>query len=132
MAPRSYLGGGPTKATGPDCDKVDKIQTPLCDTHACILTMTGLLEAQDGAALYKERCASCHDSPEGRTPSIGAIKQMTRRSDLRGADERCNEIADQRIVHTGSDRPFSSTLRLPVDPIAKPAFEKSCTGNAGL
>jgi mono/diheme cytochrome c family protein len=36
-----------------------------------------LLEAQDGAALYKERCASCHDSPAGRIPSISAIKQMT-------------------------------------------------------
>src|SRR5437588_668211 len=46
-----------------------------------ILTMAGLLEAQDGAALYKERCASCHDSPVGRIPSriptIDAIKQMT-------------------------------------------------------
>src|SRR5580693_9986984 len=42
-----------------------------------ILTITGLLEAQDGAALYQERCASCHDSPQGRIPSIGAIKQMT-------------------------------------------------------
>jgi len=42
-----------------------------------LLTMTGLSQAQDGAALYKERCASCHDSPAGRTPSIGAIKQMT-------------------------------------------------------
>src|SRR4029077_13162324 len=42
-----------------------------------ILTITGLLQAQDGAALYKERCASCHDSPQGRVPSIGTIRQMT-------------------------------------------------------
>ena len=41
------------------------------------LTLAGLVCAQDGEALYKERCASCHDSPEGRVPPIGAIKQMT-------------------------------------------------------
>jgi polyvinyl alcohol dehydrogenase (cytochrome) len=47
--------------------------------YACllILMLTGPLRAQDGAALYQGRCASCHDAPSGRTPSIGAIKQMT-------------------------------------------------------
>jgi len=35
------------------------------------------VSAQDGAALYKERCASCHDIPEGRTPGLGALKAMT-------------------------------------------------------
>jgi polyvinyl alcohol dehydrogenase (cytochrome) len=33
--------------------------------------------AQDGATIYKERCASCHDAPEGRVPAIGAIKAMS-------------------------------------------------------
>jgi polyvinyl alcohol dehydrogenase (cytochrome) len=37
----------------------------------------GILSAQDGAAIYKERCASCHDMPEGRTPPLSAIKAMT-------------------------------------------------------
>jgi hypothetical protein len=32
---------------------------------------------QMGAALCRERCASFHDSPAGRMPSIGVIKQMT-------------------------------------------------------
>src|SRR5580704_16902831 len=47
--------------------------------HLCLLiiTMTGLVEAQDGGALYRERCASCHDSPTGRIPSISTIKKMT-------------------------------------------------------
>ena len=45
--------------------------------YLLILTIPGLLEAQDGAALYRERCASCHESPTGRIPSIGAIRQMT-------------------------------------------------------
>jgi polyvinyl alcohol dehydrogenase (cytochrome) len=33
--------------------------------------------AQDGAALYKERCAMCHDNPQERVPSLQAIKAMT-------------------------------------------------------
>src|SRR5215469_5608722 len=36
-----------------------------------------VLSAQDGAAIYKERCASCHDAPEGRVPPLSAIKAMS-------------------------------------------------------
>jgi polyvinyl alcohol dehydrogenase (cytochrome) len=35
------------------------------------------LFAQDGASIYKQRCASCHDAPEGRVPTIATIKQMS-------------------------------------------------------
>src|SRR6185436_7377616 len=44
-----------------------------------LVLSTQVLSAQDGAgaAIYKERCASCHDAPEGRVPSINAIKAMT-------------------------------------------------------
>ena len=36
-----------------------------------------LLSAQDGVAIYKERCASCHDMPAERVPSLAAIKAMS-------------------------------------------------------
>jgi len=42
-----------------------------------LLTMLPVLSAQDGAAIYKERCAKCHDTPAGRVPSLAAIKAMT-------------------------------------------------------
>src|SRR5215510_16117574 len=51
--------------------------------YVCLLALiilvlsTQVLSAQDGAAIYKERCASCHDSPEGRVPALSAIKAMT-------------------------------------------------------
>src|SRR5215467_10414435 len=51
--------------------------------YTCLLALTisvlspRMLSAQDGAAIYKERCASCHDMPEGRTPPLAAIKAMT-------------------------------------------------------
>jgi polyvinyl alcohol dehydrogenase (cytochrome) len=46
---------------------------------AVVLAVLGVpvLSAQDGAAIYKERCASCHDQPEGRVPALSAIKAMT-------------------------------------------------------
>jgi polyvinyl alcohol dehydrogenase (cytochrome) len=36
-----------------------------------------VLFAQDGAAIYREKCASCHDMPEGRTPALSTIKAMS-------------------------------------------------------
>jgi polyvinyl alcohol dehydrogenase (cytochrome) len=101
--------------------------------YACllILTITGLLEAQNGAALYKERCASCHDAPEGRTPSITAIKQMTSAA-IYGA--LTNGVMKPQTSGLSTQEVMSLLVYIAPagDPIPKPAFEKSCTGNAGL
>jgi len=49
--------------------------------YVCLLGLIVLcapvLHAQDGAAIYKERCASCHDMPEGRVPALSTIKAMS-------------------------------------------------------
>lgn len=46
--------------------------------YVCLLVLSlPLLHGQDGAALYKERCASCHDMPAERVPSLAAIKAMS-------------------------------------------------------
>lgn len=51
--------------------------------YVCLLAaFAPLLAAQngpanDGASIYKQHCGSCHDAPQGRVPSLGAIKQMT-------------------------------------------------------
>src|SRR5262245_24112054 len=42
-----------------------------------LLPFAQVVSAQDGAAIYKERCASCHEAPEGRVPSLSAIKAMS-------------------------------------------------------
>lgn len=42
-----------------------------------ILTLNcGLALAQDGAAIYKQRCAACHDAPAGRVPPVSALRAM--------------------------------------------------------
>jgi polyvinyl alcohol dehydrogenase (cytochrome) len=46
--------------------------------YVCLLALlTSTLWAQDGAAIYKERCASCHDTPAPRVPSLSTIKAMS-------------------------------------------------------
>jgi polyvinyl alcohol dehydrogenase (cytochrome) len=46
--------------------------------YVCLLALlTSTLWAQDGAAIYKERCASCHDTPTPHVPSLSTIKGMS-------------------------------------------------------
>ncbi len=46
--------------------------------YLCLLVfMIPILSAQDGAAIYKERCAACHDAPASRVPALTAIKAMS-------------------------------------------------------
>jgi polyvinyl alcohol dehydrogenase (cytochrome) len=46
--------------------------------YVCLFVLTlSAIHAQDGAAIYKERCASCHDAPQARVPALGAIKAMS-------------------------------------------------------
>ncbi len=105
----------------------------LAMRYACllILLMTGLAEAQDGAALYKARCASCHDSPAGRAPSIGAIRQMTGGAIYAALT---NGAMKSQVSGLSTQELLSLLVYIAPagDPPAKPAFEKSCAGNAPL
>src|SRR5215471_14798558 len=47
--------------------------------YVCLFTVLLVgtaAEAQDGAAVYKERCASCHNSAAVRVPSESALRAM--------------------------------------------------------
>ena len=50
--------------------------------YVCLLVvaMQPVLAAQDGAVIYKERCAQCHDAPQARVPALSTIKQMSGQS----------------------------------------------------
>ncbi|HTA44926.1 MAG TPA: PQQ-binding-like beta-propeller repeat protein [Bryobacteraceae bacterium] len=96
-----------------------------------ILITFGFLEAQDGAALYKERCSSCHDSPSGRIPSIAAIKQMTA-----GAVYAALTNGPMKAQANGLSTQQILSLIVYIAPAGraetKPAFDKSCTGDVPL
>lgn len=110
---------------------IDLVKRYVCARYACllILTLTGLLEAQDGAALYKERCASCHDSPQGRIPSIGVIKQMTGEA-VYGA--MVNGAMKSQASGLSTQQLISLLVYIAPAGIANPnpAFQKSCAANA--
>lgn len=42
--------------------------------------------AQHGPALYKQHCAACHDAPQGRTPSVDALRRMSATAILKVLD----------------------------------------------
>jgi len=43
-----------------------------------LLSLTAVVAcAQDGAAIYKAHCASCHDAPTGRVPAASALRTMS-------------------------------------------------------
>ena len=41
------------------------------------LLIASTLYAQDGAQIYKQRCASCHDVPAAHVPSVDSIRKMS-------------------------------------------------------
>jgi polyvinyl alcohol dehydrogenase (cytochrome) len=41
-----------------------------------VLSATAVF-AQDGAAIYRARCAGCHDTPTGRVPPLSALRAMS-------------------------------------------------------
>ncbi len=46
--------------------------------YVCLFAlMASALPAQDGAGIYKQRCASCHDNPGPRVPALSAIKEKS-------------------------------------------------------
>jgi polyvinyl alcohol dehydrogenase (cytochrome) len=109
------------------------VQSRLCYVCLLILTTPGLIDAQgapaaqQGAALYRERCASCHDSPTGRIPSIGAIKQMTAAAIYAAL---ANGVMKAQTSGLSTQQVLSLLVYIAPtgDAGAKPAFEKSCPG----
>jgi polyvinyl alcohol dehydrogenase (cytochrome) len=96
--------------------------------YVCLLAVFApLLAAQDGAAIYKERCASCHDAPQGRVPSIGAIKQMSVEGVYNALSSgvmksQADGLSTTQIIALlGYIAPSSGGAA------AQPAFEKTCT-----
>jgi polyvinyl alcohol dehydrogenase (cytochrome) len=99
-------------------------------TVAVLATCSAM--AQDGAAIYKERCASCHDAPEGRVPSINAIKAMSGEAvylaltngSMKSRAEGLSTV--QIFTLLGYIAPTGGTQTTPV------TFERTCKGDAAF
>ncbi|HLH42435.1 MAG TPA: PQQ-binding-like beta-propeller repeat protein [Bryobacteraceae bacterium] len=96
----------------------------------CLLILTGiaLSHAQDGAALYRQRCSSCHDAPAGRAPSFAAIQRMTGAAIYAALT---NGVMKSQTSGLSTQQVLSLLVYIaPTGDLgAKPAFEKNCPGN---
>src|SRR5215471_21139673 len=87
-----------------------------------------MLHAQDGAQIYKQRCAQCHDAPAQRIPSLASIKKMsgeaiytaltrgamkTQAADLSSAEifALIGYIAPSADVHSAVPQPITRTCK---------------------
>jgi polyvinyl alcohol dehydrogenase (cytochrome) len=90
------------------------------------------LFAQDGAAIYKERCASCHDTPTERVPAIGAIKAMSGEAIYLALTS-----GSMKTRAEGLSTPEIFALLGYIAPTggaqtAPPTFERTCKGDAAF
>jgi polyvinyl alcohol dehydrogenase (cytochrome) len=95
-----------------------------------LVLSTQVLSAQDGAAIYKEKCASCHDAPEGRVPSISAIKAMTGESIYIALTSGVMKAQAQ-----GLSAPQILTLIgyiAPTGSASAPSLERTCKGDSAI
>jgi outer membrane protein assembly factor BamB/cytochrome c553 len=63
------------RSVGTECEGFSRaIVIVLAALAAAAVPVASSGQSPDGAAVYKETCARCHDSPQGRTPGLDALK----------------------------------------------------------
>ena len=104
----------------------------VCLIALMILVLSTPVLAQDGATIYKERCASCHDAPQGRVPTLSAIKAMSGQAIYvaltSGAmQEQAKGLSTPQIFALlGYIAPTGGT------PANEPALTRTCKGDASF
>ncbi len=101
--------------------------------YICLLAlMLPSLSAQDGAAIYKQRCAACHDAPKERVPALSAIKAMSGEAIYRALTtglmktEAAGLSADQIFALISYIAPTGGSHAAP------PVFTPTCKGDAAF
>jgi len=82
--------------------------------------------AQNGGDLYKQHCAVCHDSPQGRTPAVESLRAMSGTAILRALDtgmmrEQAKDLTAQERMAVASYLTggfFKSSTAPPIPPSA--------------
>ena len=102
--------------------------------YVCLfaLILPALSSAQDGAAIYKERCASCHDTPAERVPSISAIKAMSGEAIYAALTHWLDENPRGRVWPSRRSSRSSATSLRPAARMRRPQLSptKTCKGDA--
>jgi polyvinyl alcohol dehydrogenase (cytochrome) len=99
------------------------------DTIVCVallVLLAGVSSAEDGAALYKEICAACHDAGIGRAPSPEVLRAMSPERVLAALESgvmisitSARTAAERRAVaEFATGKPFSQALETAPSPQA--------------
>src|SRR5690349_8653684 len=81
-------------------------------TLLAVLAMSaGLAAAQDGATLYKQNCATCHDGGMDRAPSRDALKAMSADRRSRRDGNRADDFDGQPAHRARGQFPRTNALR---------------------
>lgn len=77
---------------------------------------TGQPQAPDGAAVYKEFCGRCHDTPQGRTPALDALKAQSARAILDALNGGSMALQAQTLGPAEKARVAEYLAGRPLDP----------------
>ncbi len=100
----------------------------LAPSFTLLFALTaGTLLAQDGAAIYKQHCAACHDTPTGRVPPLSALRAMDAPAILRSLES--GPMKAQGAALTNSER--YSVVAYLATPIPKTAVPPPSTAFCG-
>jgi polyvinyl alcohol dehydrogenase (cytochrome) len=80
-----------------------------------VLALSCATFAQNGASIYRQHCAICHESPQGRTPSVDSLRAMSNAAILRALEtgvmrEQAKNLNGQErgavaeYLHSASDK----------------------------
>jgi polyvinyl alcohol dehydrogenase (cytochrome) len=83
-------------------------------------------QSPDGAAVYTENCARCHDAPQGRTPARDALKARTPEAILLALNS--GTMTQQALTLSAAERRAVAEYLAgrPLDPPAVPAATGMC------
>jgi len=81
--------------------------------------------AQDGAAIYKQHCAGCHDTPAARVPPLSALRAMDAAAIIRSLET--GVMKTQAAGLTSNERyAVVAYLATPAKPVAPPSTAATC------
>src|SRR5579884_2633950 len=89
---------------------------------------SGALIAQDGATIYKNRCAQCHDHPIGRVPTLSALRAMTSAAILNALDNGAMKTQAAGLSEA-ERRAIAEYLSHPAETMS-PATSNACPASA--
>jgi polyvinyl alcohol dehydrogenase (cytochrome) len=105
-----------------------------------VLALSGACSAQNGAAIYQQHCAACHDVPKGRIPPVETLRKMSDAAILRALEsgtmrEQAKDLNTQErqllAAYLSGEAKPTSTITQPGLGSCKSATPADVTGGSG-